>query len=111
MTTTSPFGPLVVIANPRSGRGKVGARLAEIERILTSAGLAYRVVRTTHPGHATEAARDALARGVVTELPRTTKLGPGTGVWHQIPAGGETLRVHRRFFKDLDTADAALTAV
>lgn len=49
------------------------------------------------------------ARGVVTELPRSTRLGPGTGLWHQIPAGRETLRVHRRFFKDLDTADAALT--
>ncbi len=50
------------------------------------------------------------ARGVVTELPRSTRLGPGNGLWHQVPAGGETLRVHRRFFKDLDTADAALTA-
>lgn len=50
------------------------------------------------------------ARGVVTELPRSTRLGPGTGLWHRIPAGGETLRVHRRFFKDLDAADAALTA-
>ena len=48
------------------------------------------------------------ARGVVTELPRSTRLGPGSGVWHQIPVGSETLRVHRRFFKDLDTADAAL---
>ena len=48
------------------------------------------------------------ARGVVTELPRSTRLGPGSGVWHQIPAGSETLRVHRRFFKDLQTADAAL---
>ena len=49
------------------------------------------------------------ARGVVTELPRSTRLGPGTGVWHQIPAGGETLRVHRRFYKDLDAADFSLT--
>ena len=48
------------------------------------------------------------ARGVVTELPRSTRLGPGSGVWHRVPAGNETLRVHRRFFKDLDTADAAL---
>jgi hypothetical protein len=47
------------------------------------------------------------ARGVVTELPRSTRLGPGTGLWHQVPAGRETLRVHRRFFKDLETADAA----
>jgi diacylglycerol kinase (ATP) len=60
---TSPFGPLVVIVNPRSGRGKVRAHLVEIERILTDAGLSYRIVRTTHPGHATEAARDALDRG------------------------------------------------
>jgi cytosine/adenosine deaminase-related metal-dependent hydrolase len=48
------------------------------------------------------------ARGVVTELPRSTRLGPGSGVWHRIPAGSETLRVHRRFFKDLQTADASL---
>jgi hypothetical protein len=48
------------------------------------------------------------ARGVVTELPRSTRLGPGSGVWHRVPAGSETLRVHRRFFKDLETADAAL---
>jgi hypothetical protein len=45
------------------------------------------------------------ARGVVTELPRSTRLGPGSGVWHVIPAGQEKLRVHRRFFKDLQTAD------
>ncbi len=51
------------------------------------------------------------ARGVLTELPRSTRLGPGTGTWQQIPAGGEKLRVHRRFYKDLDAADAALTAV
>jgi hypothetical protein len=50
------------------------------------------------------------ARGIVTELPRSTRLGPGTGLWHRIPAGSETLRVHRRFFKDIDTADAAATA-
>jgi YegS/Rv2252/BmrU family lipid kinase len=60
---TSPFGPLVVIANPRSGRGKVATHLPEIERILAEAQLSYRIVRTTHPGHATEVARDALARG------------------------------------------------
>jgi hypothetical protein len=50
------------------------------------------------------------ARGVVMELPRSTRLGPGTGLWHQVPAGRETLRVHRRFFKDLETADAAAAA-
>ncbi|HEV2536942.1 MAG TPA: hypothetical protein VGU21_05470 [Streptosporangiaceae bacterium] len=51
------------------------------------------------------------ARGVVTELPRSTRLGPGSGVWHRVPAGNETLRVHRRFFKDIQTADSAVAAV
>ncbi len=50
------------------------------------------------------------ARGMVAELPRSTRLGPGAGLWHQIPAGGETLRVHRRFFKDIETADATPAA-
>src|SRR5580700_3980987 len=49
------------------------------------------------------------ARGVVTELPRSTRLGPGTGVWHQIQAGSEKLRVHRRFYKDIEAADSALS--
>lgn len=51
-------------------------------------------------------ARMSTARGVVMELPRATRLGPGTGMWHKIPAGDETLRIHRRFFKDLETADS-----
>jgi hypothetical protein len=44
-------------------------------------------------------------RGVVTELPRSTRLGPATGLWHRIPAGQENLRVHRRFFKEIQAAD------
>jgi diacylglycerol kinase (ATP) len=60
---TSPFGPLVVIANLRAGRGKVADGLPKIEGILHDAGLGYRIIRTTHPGHATQAARDALAGG------------------------------------------------
>jgi diacylglycerol kinase (ATP) len=79
---TSPFGPLVVIANPRSGRGKVGAHLVEIERILTDAGLSYRIVRTTHPGHATEAARDALDRGE-----RYLVAAGGDGTVHEVLNG------------------------
>jgi len=60
---TSPFGPLVLIANPSAGRGAVSRALPRVERVLTEANLAYRVVRTTHPGHATEAARQALGNG------------------------------------------------
>jgi hypothetical protein len=50
------------------------------------------------------------ARGVVTELPRSTRLGPATGMWHKIPVGAETLRVHRRFYKDIETADRVIAA-
>ena len=82
MTTTSAFGPMVVIANPRSGRGKVGAHLVEIERILTGAGLSYRIVRTTHPGHATQAARDALDRGE-----RYLVAAGGDGTVHEVING------------------------
>ncbi|MGZ3319330.1 MAG: diacylglycerol/lipid kinase family protein [Isosphaeraceae bacterium] len=60
---TSPFGPLVVIVNPRCIRGRMEAKIPEIERILRDEGLGYRIVRTTHPGHATKAARDALQGG------------------------------------------------
>lgn len=49
------------------------------------------------------------ARGVVGELSRSTRLGPGSGVWHRVQAGPENLRVHRRFFKDMEAADSALT--
>ena len=79
---TSPFGPLVVIANPRAGRGKLAARLPEIERILRDAGLDYRVVQTTHPGHAAEAARDALHGGE-----RYLVAAGGDGTVHEVVNG------------------------
>jgi hypothetical protein len=47
------------------------------------------------------------ARGLVAELPRNTRLGPASGIWHVIPVNGEKLRVHRRFFKDIEIADTA----
>lgn len=49
------------------------------------------------------------ASGVVQELPRLTRLGPGSGAWHVIPVGNEKLRVHRRFYKDIAAADSAVT--
>jgi hypothetical protein len=62
------------------------------------------------------ALRDSMRDSVVPYLrpgepvPRATRLGPGTGLWHRIPAGHETLRVHRRFFADIYAADAAMAA-
>jgi hypothetical protein len=51
--------------------------------------------------------RTTKARGVTAELPRSTPLGQPSGIWHVIPVNGEKLRVHRRFFKDLEAAAAA----
>jgi len=51
----------------------------------------------------------AKARGVVTEVPRLTRLGPGRGAWHRVQVGDEKLRVHRRFFEDIDVADRPVT--
>jgi diacylglycerol kinase (ATP) len=79
---TSPFGPLVIIANPRSGRGKVGAKLPEIERILRDEGLDYRIVQTTHRGHATKAAREALQGGE-----RYLVAAGGDGTVHEVVNG------------------------
>jgi diacylglycerol kinase (ATP) len=59
----SPFGPVVLIANPRSGRGRVGAELPEVERQLNAHRLTYQIVETEGPGHATLAAREALEAG------------------------------------------------
>jgi hypothetical protein len=47
------------------------------------------------------------ARSVVAELPRATQLGPASGgAWYKTTVGGETLRVHRRFFDDIRTMDS-----
>ena len=60
---TSPFGDLVVIANPRSGRGRVGKELPELERQLNARRFRFRIVEANEPGHATAIARDALRGG------------------------------------------------
>jgi diacylglycerol kinase (ATP) len=60
----SPFGELVVIANPRAGRGRVGQELPELERQLLARRLAHRIRQTEGPGHATALAREALDEGV-----------------------------------------------
>lgn len=50
------------------------------------------------------------ARGLLAALPRSTRLGPTEGIWHVIDVNGEKLRVHRRFFRDIERADATAAA-
>jgi diacylglycerol kinase (ATP) len=48
---------VLVIANPRSRAGATGEKLPDVERALRRQGLAYELVCTQRPGHATEIAR------------------------------------------------------
>jgi hypothetical protein len=47
-------------------------------------------------------------KGVTAELPRSTRLGPPSGLWYKMEALGQTLYVNKRFHKDIEAADALL---
>ena len=50
----------------------------------------------------------AAPRAVVRALPRSTRIGPFSGaLWYVNGNLGETLRIHKRFQKDVEAADAA----
>jgi YegS/Rv2252/BmrU family lipid kinase len=59
----SPFGPMRVIVNPQAGRGMVMRRWPAARQVLDQSGIDYRATITEAPGHATEAARSAVADG------------------------------------------------
>ena len=79
---TSPFGRLVIIANPASGRGRSEAKLRTIETALRDWGLDYRILPTTGPGHAAEAAAAALRDG-----DRFLVAAGGDGTVHEVVNG------------------------
>lgn len=49
------------------------------------------------------------AKEVVQELPRTTEIGPARGLWYRCDSLGPTLHVHKRYHRDITTADEART--
>lgn len=50
-------------------------------------------------------------KSVIRVLPRSTRIGPFTGaLWYVTGNLGETLRIHKRFQKDIEAADAAAGA-
>ncbi|HAF70271.1 TPA: diacylglycerol kinase [Candidatus Acetothermia bacterium] len=53
-------GEALVILNPAADRGRAGLREPELRLALDSAGLAYELVRTQGPGHASHLARTAV---------------------------------------------------
>jgi hypothetical protein len=50
--------------------------------------------------------RMGVPKSVVRELPRNTKIGPPKGLWFKTSALGEKLYFHKRFHKDIETADS-----
>jgi hypothetical protein len=46
-------------------------------------------------------------KSLVRELPRATKIGPASGLWYKSESLGEKLYIHKRFHKDIETADRA----
>ena len=60
---TSPFGPMTLICNARSGRGGVGKALPDVRSHLEQRGLEYEVVYTEGRGHASQIARERLESG------------------------------------------------
>ena len=47
---------------------------------------------------------------ILRELPRGTRIGPPSGLWYKTEHLGEQLYIARRFFKDIEAADAAIGA-
>jgi hypothetical protein len=43
---------------------------------------------------------------IITSLPRTTKIGPGVGIWWKCTSLGDPLFIHKRFHKDVELADS-----
>lgn len=79
---SSPFGPMILICNARSGRGGVARSLPEVERHLRERKLEYELRHTEGPGHATELAREALRSGV-----RFLVAVGGDGTVHEVVNG------------------------
>ena len=60
---SSPYGPMTMICNARSGRGGVARALPDVQAHLDRRGLEYEIRYTEWSGHATELARAALEAG------------------------------------------------
>lgn len=80
--TTHPHGPVLLVANPRSGTGR-GSALDEARGTLTRLGVEHRVAVTEGPGHATDLAR----HGVLEDGLRFVVAVGGDGTVHEVVNG------------------------
>ncbi len=85
---------------------------------LAAAGLIFFVLSNKYYTVAATDRRIAVFKGgsmtvaspkeLTASLPRNTRLGPASGLWWKTDIAGVTLRVHKRFHKDVAQADAFL---
>ncbi len=61
--TTSPFGPIAVLVDPRAGRGGVANEVGAVQRALSQRGLEYRLHVADSPAELTRRGREALDEG------------------------------------------------
>ena len=79
---SSPFGPLRLIVNPRSGRGAVGKTLPLLTQALRANDLEFDIVETTGARYASQAASAALREGI-----RYLVAVGGDGTVHEVVNG------------------------
>ena len=78
----SPFGPMRLIVNPRSGRGAVAKTMPVLTEALRAQGLEFDVVETTAARHASQAATRSLRDGI-----RYLVAVGGDGTVHEVVNG------------------------
>jgi diacylglycerol kinase (ATP) len=66
MADTARDARLTVIYNPNAGKGKGRRLFGRVEKLLKANELVFDVYETTGPNHASELAREAVARGAAT---------------------------------------------
>ena len=79
---SSPFGPMVVIANARSGKGGTRAAVEELKPRLDERGLEHEIRFTEYAGHAIDIAREAMREGT-----RFLVAVGGDGTIHEVVNG------------------------
>ncbi|MBL8750151.1 MAG: hypothetical protein JNK78_13380 [Planctomycetes bacterium] len=102
---------ILVIANPRAGKGAARSRAERLADSLRRRGLAFRVVETTGAGHATALAREAAGAvvavggdGTVNEVVNGLPVHDGRiGPFAALPAGsGDDFAANARQTRDAD---------
>ena len=56
----------------------------------------------------TDSGKWAMAKptSIIESLPRSTQIGPASGIWWKSSSLGQTLFIHKRFHKDVELADS-----